>query len=115
MGAFIEELWREVNEGDGGVWNGWARLNDEKRPSAVNPPTPGLRVADPLGAVRRMLERAVEDRSLDLPTDPVRMWTLQASPLLDQRRDPTDLEGAPDLVEGVAVVAHDAASVGHVT
>jgi hypothetical protein len=31
--------------------------------------------------------------------------------LLKQRLDTADLEGAPDLVKGVAVVAHDLASL----
>ena len=61
-----------------------------------------------------MLDSVVENCCLDFRTDPVGMWVSWATTLLDQRPDPTDLEGSPDLVEGVSVVAHDAAGLGNV-
>jgi hypothetical protein len=60
-------------------------------------------VGDALRAVGRMVEAIGEDPYLDLGADAVRVRPAGAAALLDERLDPTDLEGAADFVEGVAM------------
>lgn len=42
------------------------------------------------------------------------MRQLRSALLLDQARDAADLEGATNLVKGIAVIAHDLAGLRHV-
>ena len=61
-----------------------------------------------------MVERVGKDLRLDLLSDAVRMWPSRATALLDKRGDAADLKRPADFVEGVAVVAHDAAGFSDV-
>jgi hypothetical protein len=71
-------------------------------------------VGDALGAVGGVVEAVGEDPGLDLRADAVRMGPAGPAALLDQGLDAADLEGAADLVEGVAVVAHQPAGLGDI-
>lgn len=51
---------------------------------------------------------------LDFGRDPVRVGAAGTAALFDEGGDPAHLEGATDLVERVAVVAHDLAGAGDV-
>src|SRR5690606_39512456 len=66
-------------------------------------------VGDELRASGGMGQAEVEDGRLDLGRDPVRVRPTRAAALLDQGSDAAGLEGALDLVERIAVVAHDLA------
>jgi len=68
-------------------------------------------IRHPLRPLRRVLQRVVEDSLLDVGSDAVRVWVSGAALLLDERGDAADLEGALYLVERVAVVAHQLASL----
>ena len=68
-------------------------------------------VGDTLGTVGGLFEAQVEDALLDGLGDPVRMRVPGAAALLDEGGHAADLERLLDLVEGVAVVAHDLAGL----
>lgn len=68
-------------------------------------------VGDALGAVGRPGQAMGQPPFLDLRGDPVRVG---AAALFDQGGDAPRLEGPTDLVEGVAVVAHDLAGTGNI-
>jgi hypothetical protein len=65
-------------------------------------------------------ECVVQDLGLDLGRDATWMWSAWSTLLLDERVHAADLKRALDLIERVAVVAHDArvahdaAGLGHV-
>ena len=71
-------------------------------------------VRHPLLPPGRVLECVLEDLCLDLGRDAVGVRAARTALLLDQRVHAADLERALDLVERVAVVAHDLAGLGHV-
>src|SRR5690606_28491274 len=92
-----------------------ARLDVVPEPDATNTADADVHagqaelVGDPLRSVGGERERAVEDAFLHLLGHAVGVGAARASLPLEQRLDASDLEGALDLVEGVAVVAHNAA------
>jgi hypothetical protein len=61
-----------------------------------------------------MLQGVAEDLLLDLGRHPIGVWPAGAAALFNERRHATGLEGPADLVEGVAVVAHETAGLGDV-
>lgn len=71
-------------------------------------------VGDPRRPVGRPLQAVVEDLLLDLGRDEVRMRAARPALLLDQGAHPAGLERPANLLEGVAVVAHDPAGLGDV-
>ena len=71
-------------------------------------------VGDPLRPMGGMLKGVGEDPGLDLVGDAVGVRAAGPAPLLDEGGHPADLEGAPDFIERVPVVAHDAAGLGDV-
>ena len=68
-----------------------------------------------LGPMGRELEGVFEDPLLDLWGHAVGMGAARPTFLLDECFDPADLEGAFDLVEGIAVVSHDLAGLRDVS
>jgi hypothetical protein len=71
-------------------------------------------IGDPLSAVCGPLQAVVENLDFDLGRNAVGMWSPRAAAVLDQCGHGAGLEGAADLVEGVAVVAYSIAGTGHV-
>lgn len=71
-------------------------------------------VGDELRSLGGVLEAEVEDGGLDLGTDAVGMGAARPALLLDEAGDTGGLEGALDLVERVAVIAHELACPGDV-
>jgi hypothetical protein len=69
-------------------------------------------VRHPLRPLCRVLERVVQASFLG--RNAVRVGAAGPTLLLDEVRHATHLEGAPDLVERVAVVAHDLAGLGDI-
>jgi len=58
-----------------------------------------------------MLQGVGQDLRFDVLRDAVGMRSPRATALLDESGHPADLEGAADLIERVAVIAHDAAGL----
>ncbi len=71
-------------------------------------------VGDELCALGRVQQVEVEDGLLDLGRDAVGMRVAWPAALLDQGIEAAHLVGAADLVEQVAVVAHELTGLGHV-
>jgi len=68
-------------------------------------------MGDSLGAVGWPIEAVLENPFLDFWRDAVGVRASRTSAFLDQGSDAADLEGPSDLIEGVAVIAHDAAGL----
>src|SRR6185312_488908 len=94
-----------------------ARLDVVAEPDAPNAARADVHVVEaqlirhPLRPLRRILQRVVEDSLLDVRSDAIRVRVTRAALLLDERGDTADLKGALHLVERVAVVAHQLASL----
>jgi len=71
-------------------------------------------IGDSLRAVRREAQGVIEDLLFDLGRHAIWMRITRPAFLLDQCSDAADLKGPPDLVEGVAVVAHQLAGLRYV-
>src|SRR5262249_44377879 len=71
-------------------------------------------VGDALGAVGGVGQGVGEDPRLDLGAHAIGVGTTRPAPLLDEGLDAADLEGAADLIERVAMVAHETAGLGDV-
>jgi hypothetical protein len=65
-------------------------------------------VQEPLG------HYIIEDRGFDLGGDTVGMRPSGPASFVHESGDAADLERAPDLVEGVAVIAHELAGLGDI-
>lgn len=72
-------------------------------------------VGDPVRAVGRVLERAGQDRRLDVGRSPIRVRVLPPAVLVDQGSGTADRKGPPHLEERVAVVAQDLAGLRDVS
>jgi len=71
-------------------------------------------VGHALSTVGGMLQGVGQDLRFDVLRDAVGMWAPRTAALLDERGNAADLERPADLIEGIAVVAHDAAGLGDV-
>jgi len=59
-------------------------------------------------------QTVVEDLRFDLGGDAVGMWAPGAATVINEGSDTADLKSAANLVEGVAMIAHDVAGSRHV-